>query len=219
MVPVYRRLTFQTEPPGTYTHLQMSALSDRNQRRFSLVQNRGCSSVVRESEFKSEDPGFDPMVGQGEEQVFCPPPSQLLCRLVCAWPPFVCTWKDPVSICRNRVGLTSCGMETRKHCTEDKKYCNCFLVIKTHRFSAWHAFCVSCRLVYVKLQTFSVIMTPALIHPCPAKVNTLRCHWLKESVLFTGVPIYWWQCDCEHCCCCSGSVLLFASFVHVLLTV
>ena len=36
-----------------------------------------------ESEFKSEDPGFNPLAGLGEEQ-FSVPPSQLLCRLVCA---------------------------------------------------------------------------------------------------------------------------------------
>ena len=33
-------------------------------------------------EFKSEDPGFDPLVGQGEGR-FVTRPSQLLCRLVC----------------------------------------------------------------------------------------------------------------------------------------
>ena len=57
------------------------------------------------------------------------PPSQLLCRLVCAWPPFVCAARtqicahvnDPISICRKRVGLTAGGMETRKHCTQKKK--------------------------------------------------------------------------------------------------
>ena len=30
----------------------------------------GRSSVVRESEFKSEGPGFDPLVGQGVGQIF-----------------------------------------------------------------------------------------------------------------------------------------------------
>ena len=63
----------------------------------------GPSSVVRASELKSEDPGFDPLAGQGE--------SQLLCRLVCAWPPFVCMAhspicayvKDPITICHKRV--------------------------------------------------------------------------------------------------------------------
>ena len=44
-------------------------------------------SVVRASDFKSEDLyGFEPLVGQGEDQVgfFNIPPNQLLCRLVCA---------------------------------------------------------------------------------------------------------------------------------------
>ena len=30
----------------------------------------GRGSVVRESEFKPEDPGFDPLAGQGEEYIF-----------------------------------------------------------------------------------------------------------------------------------------------------
>ena len=29
------------------------------------------SSVVRESEFESEDPGFDPLAGQGEKRLLC----------------------------------------------------------------------------------------------------------------------------------------------------
>ena len=53
-------------------------------------------------------------------------PGQLLCRHVCAWPPFVCTAhtqscvcaqvKDPISICCKRVGLTASGMVTQKYC-------------------------------------------------------------------------------------------------------
>ena len=39
----------------------------------------GMVSVVRELEFKSKDPAFDPLVGQGETV----PLIQLLCRLVC----------------------------------------------------------------------------------------------------------------------------------------
>ena len=35
-------------------------------------------SVVSESEFKSEDLGFDPLAGQGEQQVFCPSESILV---------------------------------------------------------------------------------------------------------------------------------------------
>ena len=60
---------------------------------------------------------------------FSIPPSQLLCRFVCAWPPFLCTActqicvhvKDPLSICRKRVSLAAGGMETQKHCTQKRK--------------------------------------------------------------------------------------------------
>ena len=48
----------------------------------------GRGSVVRDLEFKSEDPGFDPLAGKGgEEQFFCPSESTLvhagLCLFVC----------------------------------------------------------------------------------------------------------------------------------------
>ena len=33
---------------------------------MGMGESGGCSSVVRELEFKSEDPGSDPLVGQGE---------------------------------------------------------------------------------------------------------------------------------------------------------
>ena len=46
-------------------------------------RSAGCSSEVRGSEFKSEDPGFDPWRGRVRGS-FSVPPSQLLCRLVCA---------------------------------------------------------------------------------------------------------------------------------------
>ena len=39
---------------------------------------QGSSSVVRESEFKSEYPGFDPLVKQGEVQVFFYPSESIL---------------------------------------------------------------------------------------------------------------------------------------------
>ena len=52
---------------------------------------------------------------------FSIPPSQLLRRIVCASPSFVCTArthicahvKDPTSICRKRVGFTAGGMVTQ----------------------------------------------------------------------------------------------------------
>ena len=92
------------------------------------VLGEGRTSVVNESQFKPEDPGFDPLAEQGEKQ-FSVARSQLVGRLACAWTPFVCTArthicphvKDPISICRKRVGLTVAGMETRKHWTEEKQ--------------------------------------------------------------------------------------------------
>ena len=53
--------------------------------------------MVKELEFKSEDAVFDPLAGQGELNGFSVPPSQLLCRLVCARPHFVCT--APPNLC------------------------------------------------------------------------------------------------------------------------
>ena len=38
----------------------------------------GRSSVVSALEFKSEDPGFDPLMGQGEGQFFLYPPESSL---------------------------------------------------------------------------------------------------------------------------------------------
>ena len=38
---------------------------------------------VRESEFKSENPRFDPLAGQGESQFVSVPPNQFLCIFVC----------------------------------------------------------------------------------------------------------------------------------------
>ena len=63
--------------------------------------DQGPGSVVRESEFKSEDPGFDPLAGQVKGQFFC------------------AHFKDPISICGKRLGLIAVGMETRKHCTQE----------------------------------------------------------------------------------------------------
>ena len=85
--------------------------------------DRGHGSVV-ECRTYNPNTGFDPLVGKDEGQVFCLPPSQLLCWLVCAWPPFVCTActqvcmhvKDHMAICHKRVGLTASGMVTQKCC-------------------------------------------------------------------------------------------------------
>ena len=46
---------------------------------ITIIISGGHSSVVRVSEFKSEDPGFYPLLGQC---CFFIPPSQLLGRLV-----------------------------------------------------------------------------------------------------------------------------------------
>ena len=81
----------------------------------------GChGSVVRESEFKSEDPGFDPWAGQGEGQFFCPSEVNSYVDLFLLDPPScvqhapkICAHvKDPISSCCKRVGLTAGGMET-----------------------------------------------------------------------------------------------------------
>ena len=77
--------------------------------------------------------GLIPWRGKVCTSFYIPPsPSQLLCRLVCAWPPFVhatCTqiWihvKDPIFICHKRVGLIliANGMDTRKQSTQEKSW-------------------------------------------------------------------------------------------------
>ena len=65
--------------------------------------------------------------GAGWEPGFCPSlrvNSVLFVHaLACAWPPFVLSArtlncghvKDPISICRKRVGFTAGGMKTQKH--------------------------------------------------------------------------------------------------------
>ena len=44
------------------------------------------SSVVKASELKSEDPRFDPLAGQGEEQFVCPSESTLVQTCLCLTP-------------------------------------------------------------------------------------------------------------------------------------
>ena len=84
--------------------------------------------MVRESDFKSEDRGFDPLAKQGEEQFFCPSESNLVQTRLCLTPTpthLECTArirmcahvKDPISIWRKRLGLTAGGIKTRKHFT------------------------------------------------------------------------------------------------------
>ena len=50
------------------------------------VQDGGRSSVVRASEFKSEDLGFDPLAGQVEGQFFYPSESSLVQTCLCLTP-------------------------------------------------------------------------------------------------------------------------------------
>ena len=57
--------------------------------RFPEVHETGDvdSSVVSESGFYSEDPGFDPLTGQGEGQSFCPSESTFVQTCLCLTPP------------------------------------------------------------------------------------------------------------------------------------
>ena len=74
------------------------------------------SSVVRELGFKSENPGFNPLAGQGGRPLLCPSESTLVQTCLCL-DPYVCTAriqrcahaKDPMSICRKRLGLAADG--------------------------------------------------------------------------------------------------------------
>ena len=86
--------------------------------------------MVRESEFESEDSGFDHLAAQDEEHFFfCPSESTLVQTCVCLTPlrvysthQNICAHvKDPISICRKRVGLTAGGMKTRKHVLHTRK--------------------------------------------------------------------------------------------------
>ena len=44
---------------------------------------RGGGVVVKASEFKSKDPGFDPLAEQGEGTVLCPSASTLVQACLC----------------------------------------------------------------------------------------------------------------------------------------
>ena len=97
-------------------------------RQSCLMTGDGRSSLVIEC--RNSNPtilGSIPWWGRVKDG-FSVPPSQHLCRLLCAWPPFVCKAhtqmcvhvKDPVAICRKRVGLKASGMDTQKHCTQEQ---------------------------------------------------------------------------------------------------
>ena len=57
-----------------------------------MMARGGTGDVAQwlQSEFKSEDPGFDPLAGQDEVQFFCPSESTLVQACLCL-APFVCT--------------------------------------------------------------------------------------------------------------------------------
>ena len=71
--------------------------------------------MVRDSrEFKSEDPGFNPLAGQGKRQVFFSVESTLVQTCLCLTP--LCAHvKDPISTCRKTVGITAGGMEKNEN--------------------------------------------------------------------------------------------------------
>ena len=103
--------------------IQLFSLVDLSQLFFDVVSCHmgGRSSVVRASEFKSEDPGFDPLAGQDNDQFFCPSESTLVQTCLCLnphrvrhTPKFCVHIQDPIAICRKRVGLTAGGMVTQK---------------------------------------------------------------------------------------------------------
>ena len=75
-------------------------------------------------------PVFDPLAEQGEGQLFCPSVSTLVqtclylnrIREQATARTHICAdVKDPIPICRKRVGLTDGRLKTPKHCTQGKK--------------------------------------------------------------------------------------------------
>ena len=104
-------------------------------KKHTMCITGGRGAVVRESEFKSEDPGFDPLAGQDERQFFCPSEAALCADLLVPDPSswvrqafdlFCAHVKDPISVCRKRVVVTAGGMETRKlHLCEGGSF-SCF---------------------------------------------------------------------------------------------
>ena len=112
-------------------YLSSLACSSLGALRFAVYHDAGDvrSSVVRASGIKSEDPGFDPLAGQGDKHFSLSLRVNICADLFVPGPLFVCTARtqmcahveDPISICRKRVGLTADGMETRQHCTQGKR--------------------------------------------------------------------------------------------------
>ena len=66
-----------------------------NHPHFSVIMGYGgSSSVVSASEFKSEDPGFEPLARQGERRFFCPSESTSVQTCWCLTP-LLCVWHAP----------------------------------------------------------------------------------------------------------------------------
>ena len=115
---------FNSEDPG------FDPLAGKNGRKKpgqAAETRRERSSVVsRESGTQFRRPWVRSPSGAWVSNSCSVPPSQLLCKHVCASTPFVCTAHThmcahvtvPISICRKRVGLTAGGIETRKYCTQ-----------------------------------------------------------------------------------------------------
>ena len=80
------------------------------QANLSFTSDGSDGLVVHASQFKCEDPGFDPLAGRVRDM--------FLSSRVNSWPPFLCTAhtqicehiKDPMDMCRKRVGLTAGGV-------------------------------------------------------------------------------------------------------------
>ena len=60
--------------------------NNNNNNNNELLTDRGDVTRWLQSEFNSEDPGFDPLVGQGKEQFFCPSKSALVQTCLCLIP-------------------------------------------------------------------------------------------------------------------------------------
>ena len=67
--------------PFDVHHIHRSASCDWKKHVPYLL--RGRSAVIRASEFKSKDLGFDPLTGQGEGQFFCPSESTFVQTCLC----------------------------------------------------------------------------------------------------------------------------------------
>ena len=73
----------------------------------------GRSSVVKEWKLKSKVPGF---AGGGRvRNSFSLLPSQFLCRLVCAWPPYMCMARAQICARMLKISYPSVVKEYRSH--------------------------------------------------------------------------------------------------------